>query len=128
MNEPLYWTLENVFSAEVEIYLGNELAEISVDAEVPMRGRERQPRRGNRMYPTFIDLDLSMRDAPSKGFRVTLDAETARDLAMRLLEAATHADLIDLPDVDTCGHWFPCDCQQKLAGGASRRAPSEANR
>ena len=100
-----HWSLETVLDLALDIPIHQDSISISVKTEVPMRGTERIERRGNRYYPTLIDLELSHPD-------LTLHAETARELADMLIKAANAADAADNPDTDVCGHWWPCDCDQ----------------
>lgn len=102
--ERLHWTTETVFSEEWEASVLRSAVAVSVVSEVPMRGEERQPRRGNRYYPSWIDVDLE--DA----FLGHVFPDEARELARILVAAADRADEIDNADVDVCGHWWPCDC------------------
>jgi hypothetical protein len=67
------------------------------------RDNFRLHRRGNRFYPTLIEVD-----APNT---MTLHSDTARTLARALMAAADAADRIDDDCVDVCGHWYPCDCE-----------------
>jgi len=100
MSATMHWSTESVYAADVQIPIFNESLDISVSAEVPMLDTERQPRRGNRYFPTLITVD-----GPSD---YSMHPETARELAKRLIEAADAADAIDQPDTDACGHWAPC--------------------
>src|SRR5690606_35050536 len=103
-----WWTTESVYSATVDLPIGDTSVEIAVRAEVPMSAENyRVHRRGNRYWPTTVRVELDDAD-------LDLLPQTARELAQRLVDAADAADAIDNPDTDTCGHWAPCDC-----GGAS---------
>lgn len=103
-----WWTTERVYSATVDLPIGDTSVEISVRAEVPISAENyRVHRRGNRYWPTTVRVELDDAD-------LDLLPQTARELAQRLVDAADAADAIDNPDTDTCGHWAPCDC-----GGAS---------
>lgn len=103
--EAQWWTQEVIYSASVPVPIGNETVEITVKAEVPVSSENyRLVRKGNRYYPTTVDLECG---------DVTLFPDDARLLAQRLIEAANAADGIDLADVDPCGHWTPCACGHK---------------
>lgn len=98
-----WWTQETVFSASVDTVIDG-LIEIVVKPEVPISAENyRVVRRGNRYYPTTIDVEVF-------GRSFWMHTNTARELAQRLIQAADAADAIDLPDIDACGHWAPCDC------------------
>lgn len=101
-----WWTTEPVYSATVAVPIFNESISISASVEVPV-DEQNYPvvRRGNRWYPTLIEIE-----APAS---IMLHPDTARELGQRLIAAAEAADLADLPDTDTCGHWWPCDCGAK---------------
>lgn len=103
--EGLHWTTEVAFSEEVAIPIFDECVSIAVYPEVPMRGDERIARRGNRYFPTLVEVE-----APSD---FKMHPETARELGQKLIAAADAADAIDLPDCDPCGHWSPCDCGER---------------
>jgi hypothetical protein len=99
-----WWTLESVYDADVVIPIGDESVSVKVSAEVPMSDDNyRLHRFGNRYYPTLIDVEVSHD-------KLTLHSDTARELAKALMAAADSADRIDNPDLDTCGHWAPCEC------------------
>ncbi len=99
-----WWSLRSVYSETVDIPIGREFVEVSVDTEVPI-SEEDYPvvTKGNRYYPTLVSLGIGRES-------LTLHGDTARELAQRLIEAADAVDRCDLPDTDTCGHWSPCDC------------------
>jgi hypothetical protein len=101
-----WWGLESIYSQDVRIPVGDESFEVSVSAEVPYDSANyRVQRRGNRYYPTLIDIECP-------DF-MTLHACTARDLARALLAAAEAAEKIDDSDTDPrCGHWAPCECSE----------------
>lgn len=97
-----WWSSETVFSGEASTLLG-DVYEVSVRAEVPIsEDNFRVHRRGNRYYPTLVDLNGT-----------TLTPENARELALLLLSASDAADTVDKADTDACGHWAPCDCTVK---------------
>ena len=96
------WTTESVYSDEALVTCsGDKSVYIAVRAEVPMEGDVRLPRRGNRYFPTFVDLE-------AYGELLSFSPDDARDFARKLLAAADAADAIDTPDADVCGHWWPC--------------------
>lgn len=101
-----WWSLRPVYRADVSVPIGCESVSISVDTEMPISA-ENYPvvTRGNRYYPTLIEIEVS-------GDALTLHADTAREIAQRLIAAADAADACDLPDTDACGHWAPCECGQ----------------
>lgn len=108
--EARWWSLETIHHEAVPIPIGNECAEIEVEAEVPYSAENfKVHRRGNRYYPTLVECEL-----PS---RVIVHAEDAREFARALMRAADAADAIDEPCEDDCGHWFPCSCDQRLLDG-----------
>lgn len=105
--EARWWTSERVYSATVAVPMFNESVEIRVDPEVPVsEDNFRVVRRGNRYYPTLINVET-----PDS---LTLHPDTARELAQRLIAAADAADAIDAQDCDPCGHWAPCDCGKSV--------------
>jgi hypothetical protein len=109
-----WWDLEVVWQKVwAEGIYPDAVAEITVSAEVP-RGEDGRRRhlRGNRYYPTMIEIEW-----PD---RMLLHPFMARELALRLMSAAAAAEAIDEPCEDVCGHWAPCDCSlaspRKLVG------------
>lgn len=103
--EASWWDTTRIYSAEWEASVFRDRAEITVNAERPISSENYiVERRGNRYYPTFVDLDVS---DPALHF---LFPDEARELARLLIAAADAADAIDKPDQDECGHWWPCDC------------------
>lgn len=97
-----WWSLETVFSGRGESAICDPI-QVTVKAEVPISADNyRVHRRGNRSWPTMVDVDC--------GEPVSLWPEQARKLAALLIQAADAADAVDKPDTDVCGHWFPCDC------------------
>jgi hypothetical protein len=109
-----WWTTERVYEATVDIPIFSELVSIAVNAEVPISGDNyRVQRRGNRYYPTLVDLDVGKES-------LLMHGDTARRLGQALIAAADASDAVDQADCDPCGHWAPCDCKQAEAEG---RAP-----
>jgi hypothetical protein len=108
-----WWSLEQVYAVDVTVPVFNELVEIRVSAEVPMSADNyRVHRRGNRYYPTLVEVEC-----PDK---MTLHACTARTLAKALLDAAEAAERVDDADTDPrCGHWAPCDCAESATADAA---------
>lgn len=82
----------------------DSVVEMTVSAEVPRdeNGR-RVTMRGNRYYPTMVDVDL-----PD---RLLMHPFMVREFAAKLIEAADAAEAIDKPCEDACGHWWPCGCE-----------------
>lgn len=104
--EARWWTTETVYSGQWESTVFEHQATIKVDVEIPVsEDNYVLHRRGNRYYPTTIDLDFSI------DWFHSLFPDEARELARLLNEAADAADAIDEPDADKCGHWYPCDCK-----------------
>ena len=101
-----WWSVESIYGIDVTIPIFDETFSISVKAEVPMSADNyRVHRRGNRYYPTLIDVECPK--------DMTLHACTARDLARALIAAAEVAERVDDADVDPrCGHWAPCECSE----------------
>lgn len=98
-----WWASETVLSVDVTVPIFNEMISIEVSSEVPMSADNyRVLRRGNRYYPTLITIETPP--------HLTLHADTARNLARALMQAAEAVDKIDDADVAPCGHWFPCEC------------------
>jgi hypothetical protein len=80
------------------------VAEITVAAEVPRDEHGRRVHlRGNRYYPTMVEIDW-----PD---RMLLHPFMARELALKLMAAAGAAEAGDEPCEDACGHWWPCECE-----------------
>ncbi len=104
-----WWTLESVYAIDVTVPIFDDVFSITVKAEVPMSDENfRVHRRGNRYYPTLINIE-----SPRE---MTLHACSARELARALLAAAEAAERIDDADTDTrCGHWAPCQCSEEPA-------------
>lgn len=103
-----HWSLESIFSAQVDVPFHNEYIEIGVSTEVPLNdAKQRVVRRGNRYYPTTIDVECSHSD-------FTLFPDTARELAKALLAAADACEAADMVDADVCGHWAPCECDEAV--------------
>jgi hypothetical protein len=103
--EAAWWDSETVFDEVWVASVFQDTAEIVVKAEVPIsEDNYRVVRRGNRYYPTSIDLDVSSEELHF------LFPDEARELARLLIAAADKCDEIDKPDCDRCGHWHPCDC------------------
>lgn len=97
-----WWSLEPVFSRTVMV--GCDEVTVSVAAEVPMDAENyRVHRRGNRYYPTTIDVE-------PETWPSVMHPDQTRELAQALIDAAAICEAIDKPDADTCGHWFPCSC------------------
>jgi hypothetical protein len=105
VSQSMHWGLESVFSDSVTFAVFQEWVELSAQAEVPMVGTERQPRRGNRWYPTMITMEVSHDHC-------SLFPHEARALAERLIAAAVACEAIDNADTDVCGHWWPCSCDE----------------
>lgn len=108
--EATWWNDEEVWSCVLNDSIGpDDVVELSVRAEVPLRedGR-RVVMRGNRYYPTWVTAHLPK--------RIQLHPEQARTLALKLMAAAEACDAVDLPDLDACGHWWPCDCRLIRSG------------
>lgn len=104
-----WWGLESVYAATVAVPVHADMVEIDVSSEVPYsEDNYRVERRGNRYYPTLIDVELTSTS-------LTLHSETARELGQKLIAAADAADAIDGPCTDVCGHWAPCECHATVA-------------
>lgn len=102
------WQLETVQAFDWTD-LGMESHYVKVRAEVPYTKEGRRlSRRGNRYYPTMVDLETGYFQ---HGEEVTLMLmpEDARSLAAALTKAAEVAEATDKPDEDSCGHWWPCN-------------------
>lgn len=104
-----WWTMETAaFQATVDLLpMPDDTADVRVRPELPISADNyKLVRRGNRYYPTFVDLAIGGED-------VSLNPDSARALGEALIAAANTADAIDKPDTDAgCGHWWPCDCAQ----------------
>lgn len=102
-----WWESEIVWS-EVwdDSILPDSVLELEVSAEVPRRADGRRVvMRGNRYYPTWLDVILP------NGDKLMLHPEQARGLALKLMAGALACEAVDEPCTDECGHWWPCDCQ-----------------
>lgn len=96
-----WWTSETVYSAEWESSVHRDEGEIVVHAEVPIsEDNYVVVRRGNRYYPTMVDVDFSA------DWLHSLFPEEVRDLAAKLIAAADAADAIDKPDTNEDGTWW----------------------
>lgn len=84
----------------------DSVVEITVSAEVPRNGDGRRTvMRGNRYYPTMVEVDLPE--------RLLMHPFQAREFALKLMAAAGAADAIDEPCCGPCGHWIGvCDCEE----------------
>lgn len=100
--EARWWTEEVVHQTHIESTCGLATMTVVVRPERPV-SESNFPlvRRGNRYYPTTIEVDLE------GGF---LMAEDVRRMGEALLRAAEAAERIDAADSDPCGHWSPCRC------------------
>lgn len=106
-----WWGTETVWERVVECgVFPDDLAELTVRPEVPYaENGMRVHRRGNRYFGTHVDAMF-----PTSAW---LMPDDARRLALALLAAAEAADAIDNPDLDECGHWWPCDCRTRATEG-----------
>lgn len=97
-----WWSKETIFTKVVAALL--DTVTITIEPELPM-SEDGYPlvRRGNRYYPTFVEMEIGREKA-------MLFPDEARKLAQALIEGADLADTTDHACTDTCGHWFPCDC------------------
>lgn len=106
--EARWWSSETVYEGQWQSSVHQHQAVVKVSAEVPISDENfKVHRRGNRYYPTSVDVDLSL------DWLHALFPEEARELAALLIAAADKVDEIDNPDADECGHWFPCDCRTR---------------
>lgn len=87
--EAKWWSLETIYSEIVSVPIGNESCEISADCEIPIGDGGRRVHRtaDNAYYPPLIKV-LGLADA-------TLHAETAREIAAKLIAAADACDKAD---------------------------------
>lgn len=119
--EASWWTTESIYAGEWESEVFRFTASIDVSAEVPIsEDNYRVVRRGNRYWPTTIDLTFANEDGREAKIGWLWPKE-ARALAARLIEAADAADAIDKPDTcDECGVWLPMHTDAcSLAGVAA---------
>jgi hypothetical protein len=101
-----WWASENVFSEVWQASVYEDVAEITVQAEVPIsEDNYRVVMRGNRYYPTAVDVQFTNRDDDSHELR-WLFPEEARELARLLVAAADKCDEIDQPCVREDGTWW----------------------
>jgi hypothetical protein len=109
--EATWWTSE---SAHSDVFVGcmpDTVFELSASAEVPRRADGRRVvMRGNRYWPTWIDLDGPV--------HAHLEPREARALAGALVAAADACDAVDGPCRDLCGHWWPCSCTAEAVAQA----------
>jgi hypothetical protein len=84
-----WWELETIYSEVVGVPIFNEAVEITADCEVPRGddGRRYHRTAENAYYPPLISVE-----SPEK---ITLHAETARELAAALIAAADACDKTD---------------------------------
>lgn len=108
VGEAWSWELETVQAFDWSD-LGMDSYYVKVRAEVPYtKDHHRIPRRGNRYWPTLIDLETGL-FRHGEEITVMLMVEDARSLAAALNKAADVAEQTDKPDLDACGHWWPCN-------------------
>lgn len=100
------WGLETV-----QAFDWNDLVDahcVTVRTELPYDNNHKPlPRRGNRYYPTMLDVETGIY-RNGEEVSLTLLIEDARSLAAALTKAADLAEQIDSKDIDACGHWWPC--------------------
>lgn len=114
-----HWGQVGVFSETVECAVFQESVEVSVTTEEPRNDAgQRVVRRGNRWYPTMVDVEISHGD-------VDMFPAEARKLAAALIAAADVAEACDREDTDPCGHWSPCQCRERDADAWLRFRVSE---
>lgn len=101
-----WWETEIVWSKVwTDSIYPDSAVEMQVETEVPRDENGRRVHmRGNRYYPTMVDVEL-----PSK---LLMHPFQARDLALKLMAAAQVCEDIDEPCSDKCGHWYPCNCEE----------------
>lgn len=102
-----WWTVETAFTGTCQALA--DTATVRVRPEVPMsRDNHRVVMRGNRYWPTLVDLDIE-----GCGIDASFHTAEARELAALLVKAAEIAERIDNADTEpACGHWAPCDCKR----------------
>lgn len=109
--QPWSWSSETI--QEFDSGGAADNARIRVVSEVPQRKDGTPlPRRGNRWYPTMVEVWLGYRDERGEEMTCTMLLEDARHLADALRRGADIAEATDKADVDTCGHWWPCSREE----------------
>lgn len=102
----IHWKTESLLSESLESVMSDEVIDVRVCPEVPYDEADNPlPRRGHRCYATDVEMEIGAE-------RVRLWPQQARALADVLTRAADLAESTDAVDLDTCGHWWPCSCQQ----------------